>query len=214
ARKPRHANELQRSIHRVALPTTRGAPCQSMNAAESGKTSRFGHAGQSASTTCIRSSSASNGSRGCAGSELTPPVLVRGCKATSFELIQDLLKQRLAIEQGEVPSYLVHAQSAAVSSKQCSDVFEILRSARIIDPPLKLECDEAFGANNMQSAEWGIQLRGSLQDLARSRTVGVQKVQALVIAQIICRVWAAMDAVVSDNRECSIDRVCQSGLCE
>src|SRR5690348_9374572 len=104
----------------------------SLNDSVSGNSSRSGQVGHSASITCIRSSSASNGSRMSDGGELMPPSPDNGCRPPSLELTENLLEQRLTAEELEILPNLSHIQRVPVCTDQGSDVFDVLCAPGVV----------------------------------------------------------------------------------
>jgi hypothetical protein len=88
--------------------------------------SRGGHVGHSASTTVIRSSSTSNGSRVSGRAIVTPPATASGVVPSLSDLIEDLLQERFTIEQAEYSCTSVILRSdrlARINARMSSDPF-------------------------------------------------------------------------------------------
>src|SRR5476651_2187565 len=115
--------------------------------------------------TCIRSSSTSNGSRVSAEGRASPRSLDNGCKAVLLEFTENLLKQCFLVEQAKILPDVGQIYRVSVSADQGSDVHEVLPAARIVNPALQLQCDQPFGAHNVQCPEKRLQLGSRLQQL-------------------------------------------------
>jgi hypothetical protein len=118
------------------------------------------------------------------------------------------------VEQSEVLSELIHVKSAPVRANQSPDILKVLPAARVVDPALKLQCDQSLGAHNAQSTEGCYQWASRLQKLPRGRPVCVQKIQALIIPQVVGCVGTSMQASVSEGRHCVINGISEISIDE
>src|SRR5271154_3147758 len=105
----------------------------SRNLPESRNIPRGGHMGQRASTTLIRSSSTSYGSRSLDMGTVTPPAAANGASEPeldfwSFRGIQKLCEKRLASKYAEILPNLIHVQRGAVCPQQRTNILKILRT--------------------------------------------------------------------------------------
>jgi hypothetical protein len=98
---------------------------------------RGGHLGHRASTTLMRSSSTSNGSRSPDMGTVTPPEAASGDSKPELDFwslwgIQKLCEKRFASEYTEILPHFVHVQGSAVRPDQSATILEILRPAGIV----------------------------------------------------------------------------------
>ena len=119
-------------------------------------------------------------------------------------MAQELIEQRLAGQETKIPGPFLHVQRGAVGPQQRADVLEILRAVRIVHQSLQLESNQPLRAHDAQFAKSGFQLHGSGQEAPCDRAAGVEKIDALVAADVVRRIGAAVQAAVAQPNELTL----------
>lgn len=76
-----------------------------------------------------------------------PPSAAKG---GSTDLAEKFIEQSISVEKTKIFSNFRHVQFGAIGPQQGSDVFQILRTSRIVHESLQLESDETLGTDHAQ----------------------------------------------------------------
>ncbi|MGA9335442.1 MAG: hypothetical protein WBV39_14280 [Rudaea sp.] len=98
-------------------------------------------------------------------------------------------------------THLVHIEPVAIDTQQGTNVVDIPRASRIIDVGLQFETDQPFGTDHAQPTHAGITLLRLVEQARCRRTVRKQKVDTLIVTQIICGIFAAVNATIAEAKQ-------------